>query len=220
MTRAIDRLIVSGSIDPERGGEESTPIGWVLARLEAMQLDEVSDAPVEIERNGARLMLRLDRFGGEEPAAPAPETAVDGDPQLALFAVEDGRLAVLEAPRLPELVPVPEPPANQVRRLSFSSLALYELCSYRFYAERTVGLREKPAQGVEGEGGLAATEIGDAVHVLLEQLDLAAPRPPAALGDSVRPLYPAATDEEVERIGRFVSAYCGSSLAGRIAGLE
>ena len=30
MTRAIDRLIVSGSIDPDRGGDESTPIGWVL----------------------------------------------------------------------------------------------------------------------------------------------------------------------------------------------
>src|SRR5206468_10039258 len=35
MTRAIDRLIVSGSIDPERSGDESTPIGWVLGRLEA-----------------------------------------------------------------------------------------------------------------------------------------------------------------------------------------
>ena len=40
MTRAIDRLIVSGSIDPERSGDESTPIGWVLGRLEAPELEE------------------------------------------------------------------------------------------------------------------------------------------------------------------------------------
>src|SRR5437764_1184113 len=30
MTRAIDRLIVSGAIDPERGADAGTPIGWVL----------------------------------------------------------------------------------------------------------------------------------------------------------------------------------------------
>src|SRR5205807_5961897 len=33
MTRAIDRLIVSGSIDLEREAERTTPIGWVLDRL-------------------------------------------------------------------------------------------------------------------------------------------------------------------------------------------
>ena len=35
MTRAIDRLIVSGSIDPRRTADETTPIGWVLGRLDA-----------------------------------------------------------------------------------------------------------------------------------------------------------------------------------------
>ncbi|MGH3126466.1 MAG: UvrD-helicase domain-containing protein, partial [Gaiellaceae bacterium] len=33
MTRAIDRLVVSGAIDPERTADRSTPIGWVLDRL-------------------------------------------------------------------------------------------------------------------------------------------------------------------------------------------
>ena len=37
MTRAIDRLIVSGSIDPARRADETTPIGWVLGRLEALK---------------------------------------------------------------------------------------------------------------------------------------------------------------------------------------
>ncbi len=37
MTRAIDRLIVSGSIDPERKADERTPIGWVLGRLDCVE---------------------------------------------------------------------------------------------------------------------------------------------------------------------------------------
>ena len=45
MTRAIDRLIVSGSIDPERRGDESTPIGWVLGRLEAPELESAGGRP-------------------------------------------------------------------------------------------------------------------------------------------------------------------------------
>jgi hypothetical protein len=53
------------------------------------------------------------------------------------------------------------------------------------------------------------------VHRLLELVDLAAPAPPEL--DVVRGWYPAVTDEELERIGRFVDAYCGSELAARIA---
>jgi ATP-dependent helicase/nuclease subunit A len=218
MTRAIDRLIVSGSIDPDRAGDESTPIGWVLARLDAKELEDATDAPVEIERDGARLVLRLDRFDGNEPARIEAEEAEE-DPQLALFAVEDGSLAISDAPTLPDLVPLPEPPQNRVRTLSYSALSLYERCSYRFYAERIVGLREtKPSRG-SGEGGLAATEIGDAVHVLLEQLDLASPEPSSDLAEAVRARHPTATDDEVARIRGLVEDYCRSGLAQRIASL-
>jgi ATP-dependent helicase/nuclease subunit A len=216
MTRAIDRLVVSGSIDPERSGDDSTPIGWVLGRLEARELDEAGEGPVEIERNGARLLIRVDRWVAE----PAEPERSDEEEQLALFAGNGDGPAIADAPKLPALLPVPEPPANRVRRLSYSALALYQLCSYRFYAERIVGLREAPAARGDGEAGLAATEVGDAVHVLLEHVDLAAPRSPEQLGDSVRALYPSATDDEVERIGRNVAAYCESSLAQRIAGLD
>ena len=191
----------------------------MLARLDAKELEDATDAPVEIERDGARLILRLDRFDGHEPATIEVEEAEEEDPQLALFALEDGSLAISDAPRLPDLVPLPEPPANRVRTLSYSSLSLYERCSYRFYAERIVGLREtKPARG-SGEGGLAATEIGDAVHVLLEGLDLASPSPPADLAEAVRGRYPTATDDEVARVRGLVEDYCRSDLARRIASL-
>jgi ATP-dependent exoDNAse (exonuclease V) beta subunit len=71
---------------------------------------------------------------------------------------------------------------------------------------------------VPGHDGLAATEIGDAVHRLLEVVDLSAPVPPAV--DVVREWYPAVGVEELERIERFVASYCGSVLGQRVAALE
>ena len=222
MTRAIDRLIVSGSIDPERGAEASTPIGWVLDRIQAGGLDETANGPVEIERDGARLLLRLDR-GGQEPEAQLPVAIpLDDEEQLALFASEDGALTAGPAPQLAELVPVPPPPLHRVRKLSFTALSTFERCSYRFYAERIVGLRPVERKGeAGGEVGLSATEIGSAVHHLLEHLDLTEPSAPQGdeLATAVRNLYPTATDENVERIGRFVSSYCESDLAARVASL-
>ena len=71
---------------------------------------------------------------------------------------------------------------------------------------------------VAGQHGLAATEIGDAVHRLLELVDLQAPAPPDV--EQARAWYPAVTDEELARIAGFVGSYCGSELARRIAGLD
>ncbi len=82
--------------------------------------------------------------------------------------------------------------------------------------ERIAGLREERGT-VPGSHGLKATEIGDAVHRLLELVDLQAPALPDI--ELVRVWYPGVTDEELERIGRFVESYCESDLARRIAAL-
>src|SRR5206468_1588398 len=97
-----------------------------------------------------------------------------------------------------------------------SALALFERCSYRYYAERIAGLREERGT-MPGGSGLKATEIGDAVHRLLEIVDLAEPSAPDI--EIVRTWYPAVTDEELSRIAAFVHSYCGSELAARIATL-
>jgi hypothetical protein len=65
-------------------------------------------------------------------------------------------------------------------------------------------MKERPVVG-EGDGGMSATEIGSAVHALLEQVDLAAPAVP---------------DVDDERIRGFVSSYCDSGLARRVAALS
>jgi len=218
MTRAIDRLIVSGAIDQDRKADANTPIGWVLDRLDANELDDAGNAPLEIERAGARLLIRLDRHAPEAVVETASADVV----QLELFEVsENGGAAAEPAVALAPLVEVPAPPLHRVRRLSYSALSLFERCSYRYFAERVVGLRPADASGsVPGQTGLAATEIGDAVHALLERIDLTAPDLPEDLVEVVRARYPAATDEELERIRGFVASYCGSELGVRIAALE
>src|SRR5438309_3570215 len=201
MTRAIDRLIVCGSIDPSRVADEATPIGWVLGRLEARaEIERADREPIELEREGARVILRADRYA--EVVAPVVEPPVR-DRQLALFDTDgSGTLPVL-VPALPPLAEIPAPPLHRVRRLAFSALALFERCSYRYYAERVVGMRPTDERSaVPGkEPGLAATEIGDAVHQLLELVSLEEPIPPDDLAARVRAWYPRVTDDELERIG-------------------
>jgi ATP-dependent helicase/nuclease subunit A len=222
MTRAIDRLIVSGSIDAERKADERTPIGWVLGRLDcAQELVGAGEIPLELEREGGRVLVRVDRTpsAGETPEAEPVLTVVDETTgQLALFAAgAEPKLPPL-APALAPIQALPEPPLHDVRRLSYSALALFERCSYRYYAERVAGMRPAHAHGtVAGQTGLVATEVGDAVHRLLEVVDLSAPAPPDI--ESVRAWYPAVTEEELERIAAFVAAYCDSELAQRIAAL-
>ena len=207
MTRAVDRLIVSGAVDRVR----TTPIGWVLSRLGCEAELAHAPEPFELARGDARFLVTVDRRAADAERIDEPEP----EGQLRLFS----ELPVAARPpgyRLPELAPVPAPPEHRVRRLSYSALALFERCSYRYYAERIAGLREA-RQLSGGDGGLAATEIGDAVHRLLEVVDLHEPRLPD-LG-LVAGWYPHVTAEELERIAAFVAAYCDSELARRVAGL-
>jgi len=222
MTRAIDRLIVSGAVDPESTADASTPLGWALGRLDADEAIAAAGAdPVELERGDARILIRVDRFrpARETGPRPAEEIEVGEAGQLELFAVNGGGALPPPAPRLPELAPVPTPPLHTLRSLSYTSLSLFERCSYRYYAERVVGMRPTDASyRLPGQTGLAATEIGDAVHKLLELVSLAEPVAPDL--EQVRGWYPGVTEEELARIGAFVDSYCRSELAERIAGLD
>jgi ATP-dependent exoDNAse (exonuclease V) beta subunit len=204
MTRARERLIVSGAIDRGKTADASTPIGWVLGRLDAdEELDGEGDSPVELVRGDAHLLVRVDRYREEDWAdAPAPPRGLEPG-QLELFAALE-EPALVRAPELPALVPLPEPPPPRVRRLSFTALSTFEQCSYKYYVRYLVGMKER-AVAVTGEGGLSGTEIGSIVHGLLEQIDLAAPVVP---------------EIEDERIRGFVAAYCESEIARRLAGLE
>src|SRR5436305_14576966 len=102
MTRAIDRLIVSGAIDPDRQQDRETPIGWVLGRL---GLDGEIKAG-ELERGEARFVVNVDRWA---PQPAEPEPAIDAEGQLALFA-ELPTKPLPRGYRLSDLPPLPAPP--------------------------------------------------------------------------------------------------------------
>ena len=196
MTRAKERLIVSGSVDLGSERETPTPIAWVLDRLAAdEELGQAGDAPIELVRGDARLLVRLDRYRPEPAVAETEPEQEEG--QLELFAALEEIAAPPAAPELPPLVALPDPPLHRVRRLSFTSLSLFEQCAYKYFARYGLGMSERPVEG-EGTGEMSGTEIGSAVHALLEEIDLAAPVVP---------------ELEDELIRGFVAAYCESDLA-------
>jgi ATP-dependent helicase/nuclease subunit A len=228
MTRAIDRLIVSGAIDPGRQADAETPIGWILERLGREVLEQDGDEPREVVCGNSSVLVRIDRFrpAGEEPGEEESEKRGEAaaNDQLSLFQQGPAPTdeSVLLPPPLETPAEIPAPPPHSPRRLSYSALRQFESCPYRYYAERVCGMKPLPRPPVPIEGaGLAATDLGSAVHELLEGIDLTAPRPPEPeqLVQHVRSRYPAATDGDLERIRRLVSNYCGSELAGRVAGL-
>jgi ATP-dependent helicase/nuclease subunit A len=209
MTRAIDRLIVSGALDFGQQSDRVTPIGWVLSRLRALEeLERADETPVELVRGKARWLVRVDR-GVKGPEAP--ETAIAADGQLQLFEATP-EIVVRPAPELPALQPVALPPLHRPRTLSYSALALFEQCSYKYFARYVAGLRERPVEAM----GLGATAVGSAVHDVLESLDLRAPSIPPELDKR----FPEASEEETARIAGFVEAYCESDLARRVADLD
>ena len=91
MTRAIDRLIVSGALDPEQADE--TPIGWVLRRVEpGDELARAAEAPVELQRGDARLVLRVERHDPVLIAEPEQvETEAPASANAALAVRRGGR---------------------------------------------------------------------------------------------------------------------------------
>jgi ATP-dependent helicase/nuclease subunit A len=209
MTRAKERLIVSGSVDLGVEREVPTPIAWVLDRLAAdEELAGAGETPLELVRGDARLLVRLDRYRPDE--APAVEAAEEQEAepeegQLALFAALEEVPALPAAPELPPLPALPEPPLLRVRRLSFTALSMFEQCAYKYFARYGLGMSEQPVELEEAAAGeRSGTEIGSAVHELLEQIDLGSPEVP---------------ELEDELVRGFVAAYCESDLARRVAAL-
>ena len=203
-----------------RGARELARLRPELGRLGAdEELEAGGNAPIELERNGARLMVRVDRFNEADWAEPerSEEPAAD-EGQLALFAPGQEIATAITAPVLAALVAPAEPPLHHVRRLSFTALSTFEQCSYKYYSLYVARLKERRHEHRGGDGGLRATEIGDAVHKLLEQVNLREPAVPDL--EQVRVWYPTVSDEELERIRAYVASYCDSDLARRVAGCE
>ena len=65
MTRAVDRLIVSGRDRPRAARDRNTPIGWVLERLDASaEVETRRRQPFELERGAARFLVACRSLAG------------------------------------------------------------------------------------------------------------------------------------------------------------
>jgi ATP-dependent exoDNAse (exonuclease V) beta subunit len=198
LTRARRHLLVSGALDMD----EDTTIAHICRTL-GVGLTGAGDADV----GDARLRLRAIEPAaamavtgdGGRPAPPEPEVGR----QLELFS-EGGRNAVA----LPALAAPPQPPAVAVHRLSYSALALYRRCGYRYFAQRVLGLPE-PEIVRDAGAGLDPLQLGDAVHLELERAD-----------GRWRTLYPHATAEDGERVEGFLANWQASEIAGELAALS
>jgi ATP-dependent exoDNAse (exonuclease V) beta subunit len=241
MTRARERLLLSGAVDFERWPEPkrtSAPISWLgpalVADLPAIVLGDLRSGewPVRdlIAGAGGSASLRCTLnapgtealCGGGKTAAGEPSGAAAGADSVAESSVRDNaqRQLSLEHTWSSESSPAvarAQPGPDQIDSLSYTSLSELERCGYRYYLERILGLGENRGATRTGSPreGLEARARGTLVHRLLESVDFARPSAPAA--EDVA----AAASELGMRIGRGeqqeIVALVGGALPGALA---
>ncbi len=206
MTRARERLIVSGAINTRT--TPKAPLRWLALAL-GLDLERMpAGETVEAVGEDGLVRVRIERAADEDetPAEEPPPVSVY---QLALSLDDAGEPERPAIPVLEPLEPLPVAPRHVPRSLSFTALALHERCPYRYLAERELGLAPVARGGVgDGAAGLGALDVGRAVHAVLEgrpDLDL-----DVLLGVAVGA-------EDRARIEAFTSAFEGSLLATEIA---
>jgi ATP-dependent helicase/nuclease subunit A len=221
MTRARERLILSGATDFERWPEPKPlcpPIDWLyralapgLAPSATSGIDSV--APAVRTRWTALSPSNYDELlAGAEPRRQ-PEH-VGATPVTPAF----------EQPTRPSAVPV--------GRLSYSALEAYKRCSYRFYLERVAGMRPThPIPRSDAPAPVGQLPLADApaatlapllrgtiVHELLERTDLTGCAPPdaAAVVSQARAHGAEPSPEEAQELAEMVARFVASPLAARI----
>lgn len=177
-TRARERLILSGVAMPKpgRATQPGTPV--IERILDGFEINRESDSAIEIPapepREGLDASLEPSRIA-VRVSLPSPERAAE----LTATQREPAMPAPLGAGQAPP--PARRPPAVPNRPLSYTAIASYEECAYRFYMERVLGLGDRGRDlnrlatqtltgSPEGDAGRRdeAAARGATVHSLLE----------------------------------------------------
>jgi ATP-dependent exoDNAse (exonuclease V) beta subunit len=232
-TRAREHLILSGVVKPEAGSgtKPSTPV--VERLVAALGVERDADAVVSVPAPEPRPGLEASFAPGEIAVRvnlPSPERAAE------LTASHRDAAGTRPPGDGPPPLTQRDPPVVPNRPLSYTAIAAFEECAYRFYMERVLGLPPRAAgserigavsgNSREGDddGSPSAREErsarGAAVHALLEWSQAngwleptpeLAERHAAAAG-----LDPATTD--AEGLLAPVRDWLGSPLREEIAG--
>ncbi len=177
-TRARERLILSGVAMPQpgRGTQPGTPV--IERVLDGFEVDRESDSAIAIPAPQPREGLAASfepsqievRLNAPSPQRAAELTATRRDARRQA-PVGEGQAPLLDR----------RPPAVPSRPLSYTAIAAYEECGYRFYMERILDLGERvrtlstsvpQSANASDDGGTGsrdeAAARGAAVHSLLE----------------------------------------------------
>ena len=223
MTRAERRLILSGIANLKgdwfKGKGQSigrTPIVWLAGMLLDPALysgpdgcpEEVSDAIVELSAGGWKAPLRV-RLNQAGPGSQLDLDLIDSEPRSGAAGALAGEPTVV--------APEGGFAASPALTLSYSSLATYKSCGYRWYLKNVLRLpdRDRPS----GAGGGEARVRGQVAHALLERADLGE----AAGGPTDEQIRVAAAAHDldpdakmIERLRGYVEAILASPLRERL----
>ncbi len=219
MTRARERLILSGAAKLDDWEKERSPMGWIAPAVIAggVEARYVDDSVLPVEDPG--------RGCGEGLGAV-------GAPGAAGAVAASGAAGVVGAVGAP---------ATPVTRLSYSGLGEYARCGYRFYVERVLGVPPVPessgalaadgSRDVERDaeaghltalerraepGRLTALERGILVHALLENLDFRRPVAPTAA--EIRAIAERApSPADADQIAALVALFIDSDICTRLS---
>ena len=127
MTRAIDRLIVSGVDRPERGADARDADRLGARRGSSVDELERGRGRCELERGGARVLVRVDRHAPEPEAAPAEPVARRGSSRCSTRprpapAARRRRRRCRRSSRSPAPPLAPRPPALLQRARALRAL--------------------------------------------------------------------------------------------------
>ena len=177
-TRARERLILSGVAMPRAPRNEQPGTPAIERILAGFGVDRERDSEIAVPAPDPRPGLEA-RF---EPSRIAVRVNLPSLERAAELTARHGE-GTAATPHVDEPAPLPErrPPAVPHRPLSYTAIAAYGECGYRFQMERVLGLGERvrplspmAARGTNGSVEYspgtrgAAAARGAAVHALLE----------------------------------------------------
>ncbi len=187
MTRARERLLMSGAVDFDRWPAErqgASTVSWLASALaaEVPALAAAGQPAVhDLAVAGTRVRMRLSSPAsagevlarGEMSSEPSQVPSYLQGPRAVTAPMAGAQLTLL---------PLPSRAASETSTLSYTSLTQLERCGYRYYLERVLGMSEdrSSARSQGAEAVLEARARGTLVHSLLETLDFGGPRAPSA----------------------------------------
>jgi ATP-dependent helicase/nuclease subunit A len=200
-TRARERLILSGVAMPQAPRNEQPGTPTIERIVAGFEVDRERDSEIAIPppepRSGLAASFEASRIA-VRVNLPSPQRATE------LTARRDEEATA--APRVEDPAPLPErrAPAVPHRPLSYTAIAAYEKCAYRFQMERVLGIRKN-----DPTRGETAAARGAVVHSLLEWSARNEWREPPA---EVIEVHAAAEGVAAESLLDPVRAWLGSDL--------